>query len=198
MRWMALGVCLLLLAACMKPSDMTQQARYYMGDTGLLDHYRITRSGNWRIQSDSQLYIAQGHFVPVGHPYSRPNVVAEEAFAAAVQVFPLVRRAELPMGLDQALAQARAQRSDYLLYSRFARARDGASTVAEWDETRRFGDLGIDRANLQLVLMETSTQRVVDFVVIESKGGFLQFYKASPEDLLRRPLEDYTRRLLGR
>ncbi len=198
MRWMALGVCLLLLAACMKPSDMTQQARYYMGDTGLLDHYRITRSGNWRIQSDSQLYIAQGHFVPVGHPYSRPNVVAEEAFAAAVQVFPLVRRAEQPMGLDQALAQARAQRSDYLLYSRFARARDGASTVAEWDETRRFGDLGIDRANLQLVLMETSTQRVVDFVVVESKGGFLQFYKASPEDLLRRPLEDYTRRLLGR
>lgn len=198
MRWLGLGLCLLLLAGCMKPSDMTQQARYYLGDSGLMDHYRITRSGNWRIQADSQLYIAQGHFVPVGHSYARPNVVAEEAFAAAVQVFPLVRRAEQPLGLDQALDQARAQRSDYLLYARFAKARDGASTVAEWDETRQLANLGIDRATLQLVLMETSTQRVVDFVVIESKGGFLQFYKANPEDLLRRPLEDYTRRLLGR
>jgi hypothetical protein len=198
MRWIGLVLCLLLAAGCMKPSDMTQQARYYMGDAGLMDHYKITRSGNWRIQSDSQLYIAQGHFVPVGHAYSRPNVVAEEAFAAAVQVFPMVRRAEQPLGLEQALDQARAQRSDYLLYSRFASARDGASTMAEWEETRRFGDLGIDRAVLQLVLMETSSRRVVDFVVIESKGGFLQFYKASPEDLLRRPLEDYTRRLLGR
>ncbi|HDZ54869.1 MAG TPA: DUF4823 domain-containing protein [Pseudomonas xinjiangensis] len=198
MRWIALGLCLLFLSGCMKPSDMRKEARYYLGDVGLIDSYRITRSATWTLQSDSRLYVAQGHFSPVGHPYSRPNVVAEEAFAAAVQVFPMVRRAEQPLGLEEALEAARYHDAHYLLYTRFARAKDATSTAEEWQEGRRWDDLGIDAAVLQLILMETSTQRVVDFVVIETKGGFLEFYKARPEDLLRPPLEDYTSRLLGR
>ncbi|PAU87234.1 DUF4823 domain-containing protein [Pseudomonas sp. WN033] len=188
----------LVLAGCMKPSDMQQSARYYLGDAGLMDHYTLTRSATWTLQSDSQLFIAQGHFVPVGHPYARPNVVAEETFAAAVQVFPLVRRAEQPLGLEQALEQAINHRADYLLYTRFARAEDGVSTREEWEESGELADVGRDRAVLQLILMETGNRYMVDYAVIQARGGFLQFYKAKPEDLLRRPLEDYTRRLLGR
>lgn len=112
----------LLLGGCM-PSQMVEEGRYYLGDAGLLDNYRIQRGGNWRLQADSRLYIAQSHFVPVGHTGARPNILAEEAFAAAVQVFPQVRRAEQPLGLDEALGRARQQGMDYLLYTRFARAR---------------------------------------------------------------------------
>jgi hypothetical protein len=39
---------------------------------------------------------------------------------------------------------------------------------------------------------------MVDYAVVETRGGFLQFYQSEPADLLRSPLEDYTRRLLGR
>ncbi|SDS35166.1 protein of unknown function [Halopseudomonas xinjiangensis] len=198
MRWIVLVVSVLMLAGCMKPSDMQKEARYYLGDTGLMDHYQIHRSASRTLQSDSQLYIAQGHFVPVGHPYARPNVVAEEAFAAAVQVFPLVRRAEQPLGLEEALLAARMQRAHYLMYTRFASAREGVSTTEQWERRDSWSDVGIDRAVLQLILIETSTEHVVDFVTIETRGGFLQFYKANAEDLLRPPLEDYTRRLLGR
>ncbi|MEH6387701.1 MAG: DUF4823 domain-containing protein [Pseudomonas profundi] len=194
MRWFALLLGLAVMAGCMKPSDMRESARYYLDDAGLTNNYRITRSATWTLQPDSSLYIAQGHFVPVGHPYSRPNVVAEEAFAAAVQLFPLVQRAHQPAGLDEALSQAQANRADYLLYTRFASAQ-GAGTERSQDQ---WGELGIDKANLQLILMETSTRRVVDFVTIETRGGFLQFFKAKPSTLLRPPLEDYTRRLLGR
>lgn len=198
MRWTFLLVSVFMLAGCMKPSDMQKEARYYLGDTGLMNHYEIHRSASRKLQSDSQFYIAQGHFVPVGHPYARPNVVAEEAFAAAVKVFPRVRRAEQPLGLEEALAAARLQRAHYLLYSRFASAREGVSTAEQWESSEGWGDVGIDRAVLQLILMETSTEHVVDFVTIETRGGFMQFYKANAEDLLRPPLEDYTRRLLGR
>lgn len=198
MRWIILGLAVMVLGGCMKPSDMQQSARYYMGDAGLMNHYDITRSATWRLQPDSSLYIAQGHFVPVGHPYARPNVVAEEAFAAAVQVFPLVRRAEQPQGLEESLEKAMEQRSDYLLYVRFARADDAVGDAEHWNESRRMADLGLDRAVLQMILMETATRRMVDYAVVEARGGFLQFYKAEPEDLLRPPLEDYTRRLLGR
>lgn len=194
MRWIALLLGLMVIAGCMKPSDMRQGARYYLDDAGLTNNYRINRSATWTLQSDSSLYIAQGHFVPAGHPYSRPNVVAEEAFAAAVQVFPLVQRAHQPAGLDEALDQAFSSRSDYLLYTRFANA-EGADASKTQDQRN---DVGVDKAVLQLILMETSTRRVVDFVTIETKGGFLQFFKAKPSTLLRPPLEDYTRRLLGR
>lgn len=201
MRWTAIAIlltALLALTGCVKPSDMQKTARYHLGDAGLMDNYTITRQANWSLQSDSSLYIAQGHFVPVGHPYARPNVVAEETFAAAVQVFPLMRRAEMPMGLEEALVQARAYRMDYLLYTRFASAEDQVGDREHWEDSRRLGDVGIDRATLHLMLMETATGRLIDHAVIATRGGFLQFYQAEPADLLRPALEDYTRQLLGR
>ncbi|MGI3130929.1 DUF4823 domain-containing protein [Halopseudomonas pachastrellae] len=187
-----------LLSGCMKPSDMQQQASYYMGDAGLLNHYRIQRSSTWVLQSDSKLYIAQGHFLPVGEPYARPNVVAEEAFSAAVEVFPMVRRSPQPQGLEEALLEAKGFGYDYLLYTRFAAAEDSVGSREEWETSEQWGDVGRDRGVLQLMLLEVGTRHLVDFARIETRGGFLQFYNASPDDLLRPPLQDYTRQLLGK
>ena len=198
MRYALMLLAVLLLSGCMKPSDLQDQAGYYLGDAGVLNHYRIKRSSTWVIQSDSKLYIAQGHFLPVGNPYARPNVVAEEAFAAAVEVFPVVRRAQQPLGLEEALAEARSFGYDYLLYTRFAAADDAVGSIEEWEESGHWGDLGLDRGVLQLMLLEVGTRHLVDFARIETRGGFLQFYKASPEDLLHPPLQDYTGQLLGR
>jgi len=198
MRRLAMVLLLAMLAGCMKPSDMTQQAGYYLGDAGLLDHYKINRSSTWTLQSDSKLYIAQGHFLPIGNPYSRPNVVAEEAFAAAVEVFPMVRRAQQPLGLEEGLLEARSYQYDYLLYTRFAAAEDGVGSQEQWETSEQWEEVGADSGVLQLILMEVGTRHLVDFTTINTKGGFLQFYKAKPEDLLRPPLQDYTRQLLGR
>ncbi|HCP02042.1 MAG TPA: DUF4823 domain-containing protein, partial [Pseudomonas sp.] len=158
----------MLLSGCMKPSDLQDQAGYYLGDAGVLNHYRIKRSSTWVIQSDSKLYIAQGHFLPVGNPYARPNVVAEEAFAAAVEVFPVVRRAQQPLGLEEALAEARSFGYDYLLYTRFAAADDAVGSIEEWEESGQWGDLGLDRGVLQLMLLEVGTRHLVDFARIET------------------------------
>lgn len=189
---------ILVLAGCMKPSEMQDQASYYLGDAGVLNHYRIQRSSTWVLQSDSKLYIAQGHFLPIGHSYARPNVVAEEAFAAAVELFPIVRRAQQPLGLEEALAEARGYGYDYLLYTRFASAADAVGSVEQWEESGQWEDVGLDRAVLQLMVFEVGTRHLVDYARIETRGGFLQFYKASPDDLLRPPLKDYTGQLLGR
>ncbi len=189
---------ILVLAGCMKPSEMQDQASYYLGDAGVLNHYRIQRSSTWVLQSDSKLYIAQGHFLPIGHSYARPNVVAEEAFAAAVELFPIVRRAQQPLGLEEALAEARGYGYDYLLYTRFASADDAVGSVEQWEESGQWEDVGLDRAVLQLMVFEVGTRHLVDYARIETRGGFLQFYKASPDDLLRPPLKDYTGQLLGR
>ncbi|VTQ05364.1 lipoprotein [Pseudomonas aeruginosa] len=116
------------LSACMKPSDLADGAEYYLRDAGVLDHSASQRSNNRRIQADSFIYIGQGPFVPPGYRYARPNVVAEQAFEGFVEYFPLVRRAKAPLGLDDAMREARAAGAHYLLYCRFARATTGSAT----------------------------------------------------------------------
>lgn len=198
MRNLIVAIFMLGLSGCMNVSDMADGAAYHLRDVGVLDHSNIRRSASWRLQADSFIYIAQGHFVPTGqHAYPRPNVVAEEAFKGFVEYFPMVRRARAPIGLEEALGEARAAGAHYLLYTRFAHADDRIGTQEEWEDQEEFERLGTDRSVLQLMLIETNTRYLVDTARIRSRGGFMTFYDARPEDLIRPPLEDYARTLLG-
>lgn len=188
---------LLCLSGCMKVSDMAEGTRYQLADTGILDHSATERANNRRLQPDSFIYIAQGHFIPPGSAYPRPNVVAEEAFNGFVEYFPMVRRARVPLGLDEAMAEARSFGAHYLLYARFASADDRIGTAEEWEDQEALDRLGVDRGVIQLMLVETSTNFLVDTARIRNRGGFLTFYDQRPEDLLAPPLRDYAQRLLG-
>ena len=55
----------------------------------------------------------------------------------------------------------------------------------------------VDSGVVQLMLIETGTHYLVDTARIRSRGGLLGIYDARPEHLLRPPLQDYARRLLG-
>lgn len=187
----------LALVGCMKVSDLADGAEYHLRDAGVLDHGSTERMASRRVQQDSFIYIAQGHFVPPGHGYPRPNVVAEEAFKGFVEYFPLVRRARAPLGLEAAMQQARAAGAHYLLYTRFAYSDDRIGGVEDWEDQQALDRLGTDRSVIQLMLIETSTHFLVDTARIRSRGGFLTFYDARPEDLIGPPLHDYARSLLG-
>ncbi|MDO9623645.1 MAG: DUF4823 domain-containing protein [Pseudomonas sp.] len=197
MRSLISILALMVLGGCMKVSDLADGATYQLRDAGFLDHGRTERMASRRLQQDSFIYIAQGHFVPPGTAYPRPNVVAEEAFKGFVEYFPMVRRARSPAGLEDAMAQARAAGAHYLLYSRFAYADDRIGTGDEWADQQVLDRLGTDRSVIQLMLIETNTRYLVDSTRIRSRGGFLTFYDAKPEDLLGPPLRDYARSLIG-
>ena len=193
---------ILLLALCalgggMKASDLAAGAEYHLRDAGVLDHSDTRRSASWRLQADSFVYIAQSHYVPPGDAHPRPNVVAEEAFKAFVEYFPLVRRASQPEGLDQAMIDARSAGAHYLLYARFAGADDRIGTVVEWEDEEALDRLGVDSGVIQLMLIETGTRYLVDTARIHVRGGILTFYDNQPADQLRAPFEQYARTLLG-
>ncbi|MNJ33755.1 hypothetical protein D3C77_284430 [compost metagenome] len=198
MRSLVLLLALMALGGCMNVSDMGEGARYHMSDAGLLDHSDTRRSLSVRLQPDSFIYIGQGAFVPPGKgPYPRPNVVAEEAFKGFVEYFPMVRRAQGPLGLEEALVEARSVGAHYLLYTRFARTDDRIGNGDEWYDEQAVDRLGIDTGVVQLMLIETNTRYLIDTARIKSRGGLLTFHDNKPEDLLGPPLEDYARSLLG-
>ncbi|HAC69093.1 DUF4823 domain-containing protein [Pseudomonas oryzihabitans] len=197
LRFLVISVLLSCLGGCMNVSDMASGVEYHLRDAGLLDYSKTQRLNNFRLQADSYIYIAQGAFVPVGHPYARPNVVAEEAFKGFVEYFPRVRRADKPEGFDEAMAKARQLGAHYVLYTRFAGADDRIGTWEEWEDQDDIGRVGRDRSVVQMMLVETATFRLVDTARIRSRGGFLTFYDERPEDLLGPALNEYAQRLLG-
>lgn len=197
MRSLVLLLAFLALGGCMNVSDMGEGVRYHMSDSGLLDHSDSRRVNNLRIQPDSFIYIAQGAFAPPGSAYPRPNVVAEEAFNGFIEYFPMVRRARAPEGLDTAMGEARAAGAHYLLYTRFAKADDRIGNSDELLDQGAVDRLGIDSGVIQIMLIETSTQYLIDTARIKSRGGLLTFHDNKPEDLIAQPLAQYARSLLG-
>ncbi|MBD1550378.1 DUF4823 domain-containing protein [Pseudomonas typographi] len=189
--WVALAI-----GGCMSVSDMGQVAHDQLSDAGVLDHSQTRRLNNFRLQPDSFMYIAQGPFVPPGGTYPRPNVVAEEAFSAFIQYFPMVRRAPQPLGLEEALSEARGYGANYLLYTRFAASDDRVGNTDEFQD-QNADRLGIDSGVVQMMVIETTTRYLIDSATIRARGGLLTLYNHKPADLLGPPMRDYARSLLG-
>ncbi|MBK4991767.1 MULTISPECIES: DUF4823 domain-containing protein [Pseudomonas] len=198
MRSLVLLLTLTALGGCMNVSDMGEGVRYHMSDAGLLDHSDTRRTLSIRLQPDSFIFIGQGAFVPPGKgPVPRQNAVADEAFKSFVEYFPLVRRADRPLGLEEAIVQARSVGADYVLYTRFARTDDRIGNGDEWYDEQAVDRLGWDSGVVQMMLLETNTRYLIDTVRIKSRGGLLTFHDQTPQDLLGAPMREYARSLLG-
>lgn len=198
MRRIILILVAVTLASCMKVSDLTAEAEYHLRDVGLLNHSEIKRANNWRLQADSFIYISQDNFIPLGYPPAYFNIVAQEAFNAFVEYFPRLSRSPKPLHYDEALQAARQAGAHYLLYTRFAQGND---RIGNWDEFKSRQEtgarLGVDRGAIHLMLVEVGSGYLIDTANIRNRGGFLTFHNNKPEDLIRPPLRDYARRLLG-
>ena len=93
------------------------------------------------------------------------------------------------------VGRGRAQGFAYLLHAEDEELPE--ATRARLSTLEALDRLGTDRAVIQLMLIETNTRFLVDTARIRSRGGFLTFYDAQPQDLIGPPLHDYARSLIG-
>ncbi len=85
-----------------------------------------------------------------------------------------------------------------MLYTRFAQGNDRVGNFKELiDKNESGARIGVDRGAIHLMLVEVGSGYLVDMSNIRNRGGFLTFYNNKPEDLIRPPLRQYARRLLG-
>lgn len=166
----------------MKTSDMVNEAGYHLSDVGLINHQRIERTANRRIEADAFIYIVQSHFPALSHRTVADNVLADETFDAFVSYFPHMRRSSKPLGLEQALLRARNEQADFLLYTRFAQSNERAV---------------MGGSVIQFMLYELGSGQMIDNGSIRVRGGLLTSLGKKPEQFLRRPMQDYAQRLLG-
>ena len=98
--------------------------------------------------------------------------------------------------VDAPVALAQARKADELL----AQGQDLGplhGNADEWADQEALDRLGVDSGVIQIMLIETSTQYLIDTARIRSRGGLLTFHDNKPEDLLGPPLRQYARSLLG-
>lgn len=198
MRQLLLVLSVLVLASCMKVSDLTNEAEYHMRDAGILNHSEIKRVNNLRLQADSHLYVSQGHFIALGYPQAQRTIVADETYSAFVEYFPHLSRARTPLTYVEALQAARSAGAHYLLYTRFAQGNDRIGNMEEFKARKDTGArLGVDRSAIHLMLVEVGSGYLLDTVNIRHRAGILTSHNNKPEHLIRPALRDYARRLLG-
>lgn len=127
-----------------------------------------------------------------------PDQVSDLLMSEIGLRFPRVMRAGEAESIFSARQSAANSGLDYVVYPRLLLWEDTAGTWSEVADTLRYAEgpallegFGLDRARLQLTLLEVNSGRIMDVVAIDSRGGLLALYQESPQRLLASALGRY-------
>ena len=207
----------LSLAACSNTqslrgevSHLYNQGLALTSSAGILDDHEVTRSSHWVLSQDVSFYIAlsgleQYPFQRPAQPKELPSTlpVPEDSLSLLLsgevrRQFPRVLRAEGSETLFDARQSAVRNRIDFVIFPRILLWEDTVGTWRELADTLRHRSgselqdaFGLDRARIQLTVLDVTTGRVVDVVAIDTRAGLLGLYDDSPDRLLVAALGRY-------
>lgn len=197
-------ICVLSLSACGHVHHLYNQGLTATGATGLIPSHQVERNGNWVLGQDTSFYVALSGLAAMQDAVlNHDNAVVEPgAFYVEDQVadllasqisrqFPRVMRASNTETLFDARQSALENRIDFVIYPRVYVWED---TVGTWSEMasalrqRKGTDMGaafgLDRARLQLTLLDATSGRILDVVTIDTRAGVINLYEENPQRLL--------------
>jgi len=177
---------------------------------GLFADHDITRSSHWVLSQDVSFYVALSGLeeFPTLRPTGPDDIPIAQATpddrlsillsAEVRRQFPRVLRAERTETLFDARQTAILNRIDFVMYPRVQLWEDTVGTWTEIADTLRYRSgqevhdaFGLDRARIQLTVLDTTTGRIVDVVSINTRAGILGLYEETPDRLLVAALGRY-------
>jgi len=186
-----------LLVSCTAQYTAKRSAEFYEA-AGISAKTRIQRNEQWVMEPGSQIYVA----TPRSHKdIGELHQHLSKNLARGLELnFARVVLGSGALGLNDALKEARANQTRYLIYPRLAATQDGINSYQEYDE-RFFEDgkkFGFDRLNVQLQIYNALDGQFLDQVNIESRSGWFSIYSTSPEALMASAFQQTAELLVGR
>lgn len=169
-----------------------QQAEYWSGKTQAVASHKVSRQQEWVLPADSTIYLAFPQVTQSEMALSDEHVsyqlgsaLNHNLYQAMSVHFPQVTQGQQPASLAEALRSAKQAGCVFLIYPRVFHLQDGINSLLEFDELLGgFSDVGLDRIAVQLVIYDAISERLLDGVTVQSKSGWLAFYKQNPESLI--------------
>ncbi len=208
--FLALGACSNTQSLRGEMVHVYNQGLALTSSAGILDDHAVTRSSHWVLSQDVSFYIAlsgleQYPLLRPTQPEDLPSTlpVPEDSLSLLLsgevrRQFPRVLRAERSETLFDARQSAVRNRIDFVIFPRILLWEDTVGTWREMADTLRHRSgnelqdaFGLDRARLQLTVLDVTTGRVVDVVAIDTRAGLLGLYEDSPDRLLVAALGRY-------
>ncbi|MES3008078.1 MAG: DUF4823 domain-containing protein [Pseudomonadota bacterium] len=218
LKFSLLSVCAMSLLSCTGLQTLYNDSLAVSGSAGLTAEHRIERNSHWVLPQDTSFYVAMSgindvlvlspplepvHDESLEQQTSRdlrnpPDQVSDLLIDEISLRFPRVLRAGQTESLFNARQSALSNGLDYVVYPRLLVWEDTAGTWSEIAATLRYTEgqalldgFGLDRARLQLTVLETNSGRIMDVVSIDSRGGVLALYQENPQRLLASALGRY-------
>jgi|SRR3989344_694093 len=148
---------------------------------------RNERDGRLMLDRNASAFISipkDGVYGGIVYQGSGQNT-AQIILAAFSKYFTRVDVARTYGEYKESLDQAKKEGYNYLIYP----------TILEWEDRATEWSSIPDRVSVKVTVVDVNRDRVVDSVIVKGKSGLATFGGDHPQDLLPKPIEEFTKSL---
>lgn len=165
----------------------TASYTYQMIDEALVDarlkpNHKIQRTVNWVLPQSASIWVA---FPQNQQPQKLNRLVKDSLTLSLAQRFARVDSGRDPGSLSMAMQEARQRGYAFMVYPKLIRHENHINSIMEMDEDmERFDEINQDVVVLTFILMDVTTERMIDSSIVSISGGYLHIYHQNPSDLI--------------
>lgn len=190
MRYGLLLLPFLVLGGCTTATELALTASEIAKGNPLISNGSFSRGQNWLLARDTGFYLARNSQLTSLNSANSEALTNVIHFAIS-QNFSLPQVGMMPESYGQALARAAALEADFLVFptiavwdSRVGGKRDSGNQSEAGLNVTKGGTFGLDKAQVQLMIVHAGTGTVFDIINLKAQAGYLTTYNSSPESIL--------------
>ena len=186
-----------MLGSCSSANFAWQESKDLFEASQLLTTTNIRRESRWVLPAHASFYIARSQNIS-SISAQHANTLTNLLETAVSSNFSGVRVGLFPESPAYALNSAQRSGINYVVYPRLLRWDDRLGNWTEILTSLRqdsneeiVASFGLDKAQVQLIILDTVSGKQVDIVRIDSGSGWLSLYADKPESILLPGLLEY-------